>query len=132
MQADRATKSNAEYMIGRLDDFQPGKATPVDVAGRTIAVVRKGDAVFAFSNRCPHHGAPMCAGKVVGAMMPSNPDEYEFGDEGLIIRCPWHAYEFSIETGESVGHTFSGRLLVYPTEVRGGEVFCRLKRAAAA
>ena len=130
MPADNAVTADrsAEYRIGRLDDFKHHEVTAVEVAGRTIGVVRKDNAIYAFANRCPHHGAPMCAGKVVGTMMPSKPDEYEFSYDGLIIRCPWHAYEFNLENGESVGHTISSRLVVYPTEVRGGEVFCRLKR----
>lgn len=132
MQAESAAKAVAgEYMIGRLDDFEADKIVPVTVAGRRIGVVRKGETVFAFADRCPHHGAPMCAGKLVGTMLPSNPDEYQFGLDGLVVRCPWHAYEFSLQTGESVGHTIASRLFVYPTEVRDGEVFCRLKRSAA-
>ena len=132
MQAESAAKAAAgEYMIGRLDDFKQHQIVAVEVGGRTIGVVRNGTAVFAFANRCPHHGAPMCAGKIVGTMLPSDPDQYQFGLEGLVIRCPWHAYEFDLQTGESVGHTIASRLPLYQTEVRGGEVFCRLKRSAA-
>jgi nitrite reductase/ring-hydroxylating ferredoxin subunit len=119
-----------EHHIGRLEDFFPHKIVAVSIDGRKVGVLRKGDTVYAFANRCPHHGAPMCSGQVSGTMFPSSPDEYHFGLDGLIVKCPWHAYEFDVQTGESVGSIIQGRLIVYQTEVRDGQVFCRPARAS--
>ena len=129
---DRISALEAQHHIGRLDDFETDKISIVEVAGRTVGVVRKGLRVYAFANHCPHHGAPMCSGKIVGTMLPSEPDEYNFGMDGLVIRCPWHAYEFDLRTGESIGATMATRLFIYSVEVRDGDVFCQLKRAAKA
>jgi nitrite reductase/ring-hydroxylating ferredoxin subunit len=118
-----------EHQIGRLADFPPHKVATVEVGGRKIGVLRKGDAVYAFANRCPHQGGPMCSAHVAGTMFPSEPDEYNFGLDGLVVKCPWHAYEFDVQTGESMGGIIKSRLLVYQTEVRGEAVFCRLTRA---
>lgn len=112
-----------EHCIGRLADFPAHKVVPVDVAGRTIAVLRNEDKVYAFSNRCPHQGAPMSFARTAGTMLPSEPDEYDFGLEGLIVKCPWHAYEFNVRTGESVCNIIRARLPVYQTEIRDDEVF---------
>jgi nitrite reductase (NADH) small subunit len=117
-----------EYRIGRLEDFPEHKIVTVEVEGRKIGLVRNGIAVHAFANRCPHQGGPMCFGRVSGTMFPSKPDEYNFGLDGLIVKCPWHAYEFNVATGDSVGDIMRARLVVYHTEVRGSEVFCRLTR----
>jgi nitrite reductase (NADH) small subunit len=131
-QAIGSTATPAEHRIGRLDDFPPFQVATVEVAGRKIGVVRNGDIVYAFANRCPHHGAPMCAGKVSGTMLPSDPDQYHFALEGLVVKCPWHAYEFDLRSGESLGGVMSARLAMYHTEVRGGDVYCQLRRASAA
>ena len=120
-----------EHHIGRLEDFKPRQIATVIVDGRKIGVLRKDNSVYAFANRCPHHGAPMCSGSVSGTMFPSNPDEYNFGLDGLVVKCPWHAYEFNVQTGESIGAIIQSRLIVYHTEVRDGEVFCRLVRAVS-
>lgn len=70
----------------------------------------------------------MCHGLVGGTMLPSEPDEYVYGREGMVIRCPWHAYEFDLETGESVGGAVPGRVAVFETVIRNGDVFCSLRR----
>lgn len=131
--SDEKTRSGAdrEHAIGRLDDFPDRKVVGVDVEGRRIGVLRKGGAIYAFSNRCPHHGGPMCSGSVSGTMFPSDPDEFDYGLDGLVIKCPWHAYEFNVETGESVGGIIRSRLPIFHTEVREGQVFCRLTRIDA-
>jgi nitrite reductase/ring-hydroxylating ferredoxin subunit len=115
-----------EHRIGQLSDFPEHKIVTVEIEGRKIGVVRSGEAVHAFANRCPHHGAPMCAGRISGTMLPSKPDEYNFALDGLIVKCPWHAYEFNVETGDSLGGIMRARLPIYHTEVRQGEVFCTL------
>jgi len=71
----------------------------------------------------------MCYAQVVGTMLPSAPNEFCFDLEGLIIKCPWHAYEFDVRTGEAVGGIIRSRLMVYVTTVTNGKVFVQLKRA---
>ena len=71
----------------------------------------------------------MCYAQVVGTMLPSAPNEFRFDLDGLIIKCPWHAYEFDVRTGEAVGGIIRSRLMVYATTVTNGKVFVQLKRA---
>jgi nitrite reductase (NADH) small subunit len=35
-------------------------------------------------------------------MLPSRPLEYVVGLENLVLRCPWHGWEFRIDTGVSL------------------------------
>jgi len=120
-----------EHHLGSLDDFVERKISVAEIEGRRVGILRKDDAVYAFADWCPHHGGPMCQGQVSGTMLPSEPDEYHFGMDGLIVKCPWHAYEFNVLTGESMGNIMRTRLMVYHTEVRGNQVYIRLKRAAS-
>jgi hypothetical protein len=72
----------------------------------------------------------MCYGLIGGTMLPSEPDAYVYGRDGTVLRCPWHAYEFDVRTGESIGGAVKGRVPVFETWVRDGDVFCRLKRVS--
>ena len=118
-----------EHHIGRLDDLPLHEVRRVEIAGRVVGIIRTETGVFAIGNRCPHQGGPICSGRVTGTMLPSAPDEYRYGHDGLVIQCPWHAYEFRIDTGESVEGVIAGRVPVYRTDVRDGEVYCTLVRA---
>ena len=55
------------------------------------------------------------------------PEQLE-GLDGLVIQCPWHAYEFHLDTGRSVNDVVPGRIPVYETEVLDGKVYCALVR----
>lgn len=128
---DTSTGQAVSHNIGRLADFPDHKVVPAEVAGRTVGILRHGEEIYAFGNRCPHQGAPMCRSQAAGTMLPSDPDEYRFSMDGLIVKCPWHAYEFNVQTGESVCGIMPAKLPVYETEVRNDEVFVTLKRRKA-
>jgi hypothetical protein len=61
-------------------------------------------------------------------MLPSAANEYVYGEDGQVVRCPWHGYEFSIRTGESIAGTVRGRIPVFEIEVRDNAVFASLRR----
>ena len=56
---------------------------------------------FALVNRCPHEGAPLCRGRVVGLASAEKPGQYSLTRQGELLRCPWHGWEFDIRTGQS-------------------------------
>lgn len=118
------------HRIGQLDDFPDHKVVPADVNGRTVGILRHGDEIHAFSNRCPHQGAPMCRGQAAGTMLPSEPDEFNFAMDGLIVKCPWHAYEFNVQTGESMCGIMRAKLPIYQTEIRDQDVFVLMTKRA--
>jgi nitrite reductase (NADH) small subunit len=112
--------------VGPLDAFPLNEVRVLEVGGRSIGVVRTAEAVYAVRNVCPHQGAPICRGSFGGTMMPSAPGEKEYGLEHRVLRCPWHAWEFDVRTGEALFGTSDRRLVTYRTEVRGGDVFVYL------
>jgi nitrite reductase (NADH) small subunit len=115
--------------VARLDELELDRFRLVEIEGREVNVVRTEAGVFAIGNRCPHQGARLCAGHVTGTMLPSDPDEYVYGQDDVVVRCPWHGFEFSLRTGESFGGAITGRVPTYPVEVRDGVVYCSLSRA---
>lgn len=110
-----------------LAELPPGSSTSVKAFGTTVAIFNIGGRLFATSNHCPHHGGPLCKGRVSGAMLPSQPQEYRYGYEGQILRCPWHGWEFDLESGNSLFDP-SVRMKVYGIEVEDGQIVLTRQR----
>lgn len=110
------------HPIGSAEEFERDRFRIVEVAGRSIGVVHTEKGWFAIRNRCPHQGAPLCRGQVTGTMLPAGPDEFRPGMEGGVVRCPWHGWEFDLETGRSLFGVSRDRTAVYPVEIRDGQV----------
>ncbi len=116
--------------VGALDEFPVGAFRVVDVDGMEIGVLRAADgSVRAIRNRCPHQHAPICEGQLTGTLLPClDPKERSYGMDGLVLRCPWHAYEFDVHTGRSLFGTYPGRLQSFDAQVGdGGRVLVRLR-----
>jgi nitrite reductase (NADH) small subunit len=113
-----------QMLVGRIDDFTVGEFKLVQIRNREIGVYRGTDGRwFGVRNLCPHRGAPLCAGIVGGTFLPSDPDEFIYGMEGEVLRCPWHFMEFSLITGESLFGASRLHINVHSVELRGDEVW---------
>jgi nitrite reductase (NADH) small subunit len=122
--------THAEHFVAMLADLPLHRIHRVRIEGREIGIVRTANSVHAIGNRCPHQGAPMCLGRVTGTMVASAVDEYVYDHDGLVVQCPWHAYEFHLDTGISVGGVVRGRVPVFTVAIRDGRVYCSLRRPA--
>jgi len=91
------------------------------IAGRELGVVvlEAGGELRAIRNRCPHHGAPLCLGRVQ-ERLTGTPGSYVRSGR-LTLRCPWHGWEFDLETGVCPDDE-SMRAAVYPVRVDAGRV----------
>jgi len=82
-----------------LDDAPAeGHVRVVDLDGRRIGLYRVGGALHALADRCPHRGAPVCAGMVT-TPVHSDGARIVAGPPHSTVRCPWHKWEFDIATG---------------------------------
>jgi nitrite reductase (NADH) small subunit len=131
VETEPSAPADGFWPVAKLDELPLDKIQLVEVDGREVGIVRTTAGVFALGNRCPHQGGPICAGRVTGTMVASDPDEYVYGEEELVVRCPWHGFEFSLRTGKSYGGVIKGRVPVYAVEIRDGVVHCSLKRLPA-
>src|SRR6266508_2441693 len=110
-----------KYVVARVDEIPPGGRKIVRLEGREVGVFNLDGEFHALKSACPHQGARVCLGKIVGTALPSDVYEYRYGREGRILRCPWHEWEYDIATGEAVFDP-SVRIKTYPAEVRDGEI----------
>lgn len=71
--------------IARITDIPDGASIRRTIAGRDIALFRKGGEVFAIDATCPHRRGPL-----------DGPLE-----DGYLTVCPWHGWSFDVRTGIS-------------------------------
>jgi nitrite reductase (NADH) small subunit len=105
--------------VGAAADWKPGQSRILTVNGREICVVRSADTYYAVNNACPHQGADLGKGTVGGTMIASRPQEYSYGLDGCVLRCPWHGWEFDLRSGDSLFDPQGLSLRTYSVEVVG-------------
>ena len=89
-----------------LADLWDGDMTGVVVGGRKLLLVRKGDEVRAFEDRCAHLGVPLSEGTLAGD----------------VLTCRAPHYQYDACTGHGINPAMA-RLRRYPVAIRDGEVF---------
>lgn len=110
-------------------DLQPGERVHLEVNDRPVSVLNVDGEFYAFLNQCPHQGGPVGTGEVLRevteeqAELGRRPDEV-YGDRKVLV-CPWHTWEFDIETGEHAGDD-DIRLPTYEVVVEDGDVYLEL------
>lgn len=115
-----------EHVIADADEIGDGERLLVEVEGRELGVFRLDGEYHAYINWCPHQGGPLCEGKLTGRQRASFDAEtletdLEWTDDGEILTCPWHDWEFDIKTGENIPRS-DVVLPSYPVHVEDGKL----------
>lgn len=113
---ERLRQTPPGITLGALDLIADGAARNFVIelrAGRFHGfVVRRGDSLAGYVDRCPHMGVPLA----------QTLDAY-LTDDGSLIACAWHGALFRIEDGACVAGPCAGaRLSPWPVEVRDGSI----------
>ena len=120
----------AETLLFDADELVDGDVRIVQIAGVEIGVYRHGGRYFAYRNICPHQGGPVCEGVRMPKVRIELDEERRFRRHGfdqgeMHIVCPWHGWEFRLETGEAAGDP-KLRLRRYEVVERDGGVYVNL------
>lgn len=99
--AARRPTRTTRFVVGRVDEIPPGERRIVEANGREIGVFNVGGRFYAMLNRCPHLGAPLCEGGVVNQIESSVPGDVRLDEDRTFVTCPFHNWEFDVETGQS-------------------------------
>lgn len=71
-------------VVCHIDSVREGEIKEFIIAGEAICLTKVEDSIFAFSNDCPHAGAPLSEGSCKKGQ----------------VACAYHGWVFEIETGE--------------------------------
>jgi nitrite reductase/ring-hydroxylating ferredoxin subunit len=115
----------ARHVVASVGEIAPGDCKIVTVQGREIGVFNVGGEHFALINRCPHEGAPLCRGVLVGLAESDRPGQFRLVRQGEMLRCPWHGWEFDIRTGQSWCDPDTVRARSYAVTVEPGETLAK-------
>ena len=92
--------------VAEAAEVGPGTSKVVTVGSKEVAVFNVEGTFYSIDNRCPHADGPLGDGYI----------------EGETVSCPWHAWTFSIKTGEMLYNTFMC-VATYPCKVEEGVVY---------
>jgi nitrite reductase/ring-hydroxylating ferredoxin subunit len=110
------------FAVARVADLADGERLIVDVGGRSIGIFNVGGSYYALLNRCPHAGGELCRGELLGLLESDAPGEYRHDPSRKLLACPWHGWEFDLETGRSFFDPVRTRVAPFTVAVEGGAV----------
>jgi nitrite reductase (NADH) small subunit len=118
---------SAEIRVGSISDLVDGQRLLAAVDGREVFVFERAGRLYAFENVCRHMGGPVGEGNLIGKV-ESVLDETgahvrdRFSTTEIHLICPWHGWEYDIETGECAANRRI-RLRRYEAVQRGDDVY---------
>jgi nitrite reductase (NADH) small subunit len=97
------------HRVATLAELPESGGYRVVVAGREVALFRRGERVHALDGVCPHRGGMLAYGE---------------RREGVAF-CPLHAWGFDLESGRCTDPEHVS-IETFPVHVEGGEVWIEL------
>lgn len=91
------------HLVPQAQMLQPGQIVRVEILGKPVAVCRVGNEWHAFGDTCPHAGAPLSSGRLVGNE----------------VICPFHGARFDVTSGRPCGGPAMGGVASYRVRVTG-------------
>eukprot|EP01129_Flabellula_baltica_P014695 TRINITY_DN710_c0_g2_i1.p1 TRINITY_DN710_c0_g2~~TRINITY_DN710_c0_g2_i1.p1 ORF type:complete len:543 (-),score=136.03 TRINITY_DN710_c0_g2_i1:34-1662(-) len=93
--------------IGQIQDFTIGKLTEVNIGdSQDILILNTGEKLYATGAKCPHYGAPLVKGALLGET----------------VRCPWHGACVDLTTGDIEDFPGCESVPAYEVVVEGEDV----------
>jgi 3-phenylpropionate/trans-cinnamate dioxygenase ferredoxin subunit len=87
---------------------------------RAIAIFNVEGRFYALRDACPHQGAALSSGTVVSEIVATQPGAYRFDPNHKCVKCPWHGWEYDLETGRSYYDPRGDRVRSYDVAVEAG------------
>ncbi|MFA7691933.1 MAG: Rieske (2Fe-2S) protein [Candidatus Hydrogenedentes bacterium] len=97
--------------VAKKADFAGRKLMSVRILGRPVALIQEDDGTIrAMEAGCKHQNADLTKGTVKNG----------------ILTCPWHGWQYELETGRCVSGG-TARLRAYACKVEGDDIFISLR-----
>ncbi len=95
--------------VTKKSDVPPGQVKNFYKEGKSIAIANVDGKLYAFEDSCPHMGARLSNGSLVGS----------------IITCPEHSSKFDVVTGKALAVSDSP-LITYEIEIKGDDLYVKV------
>ncbi len=118
------------HIAATVDEIPPGGVKLVEIGRRRIALFNVDGEFLAIADRCPHEGASLCKGRIVGQVEADAPGAYTLSRPGEWVRCPWHGWEFDLRTGQSRCEPRATRVRAFETALADGATLVEEKLQA--
>ena len=92
--------------VARLSDLWSGELTGVVAGGTKLLLIRLGDRVYAYEDRCSHLGLKLSEGRL----------------DGSVLTCRGHEWQYDVTTGCGINPA-SACLRAFPVSIVNGEVW---------
>ena len=109
------------HVVASVDSFSDREVRSVEVAGKSLCLLRLGDEFFALADRCPHGGAKLSGGRISNAVESDGPGEYRLCRRDEMLKCPWHGWEYDVRTGQSWSDPKTTRTRAFAAETLDGD-----------
>lgn len=114
------------HRICKSEEVVSGRLTAAKLGEAPIVLTRLNDgSIRAASARCPHHGADLRFGCLIGHAHSDEREHIDIDRPGEVLRCPWHGFEFDMATGDPLVAPPQGgrlRLRLFKVEEVDGDV----------
>lgn len=118
--------SKTLYRVMPAEELEDGDRVLVQIQNIEVVIINNDSELYAFSNYCTHQGGPMCEGKVLTSVDSDGEGWKLTVDKGTTtISCPWHGWEYNINTGEHMAATDSS-LPTYNVIERAEDIYVEL------
>jgi nitrite reductase/ring-hydroxylating ferredoxin subunit len=114
-----------EHYVCPEEKIPSGDFLITEINEKSIGFTRIDGEICAILNHCPHQGADICEGSLGGTIVPSEVGTYDYGADNRVLRCPWHAWEFDVTSGDGI-YPGNENIPTYETVVRDGNVYVEL------
>ena len=96
-----------EIFVAKSDDLPDCERKIVPNGNSEIGVYRVRGRLFAYQNLCAHQGGPACEGLLMAKVeeVIAEDKTYQgmrFNHDEMHIVCPWHGWEYDLESGVMV------------------------------
>jgi 3-phenylpropionate/trans-cinnamate dioxygenase ferredoxin subunit len=92
--------------VAKVSDVGVGTIKGFETDGKKIAIANPGGRLFAFEDKCPHMGAKLSTGLLLGN----------------IVMCKVHGEQFDLATGKPILMVAKDSLKMYPVKVEGEDI----------
>lgn len=86
--------------VASFAELEEGVPRVFRAGGREVVLIHWRGRVFALRNVCPHQTQSFVGGVIAGRIERGGaPGRFRVDDDTPVLSCPWHHWEFELETG---------------------------------